>query len=79
MSNSNTSNTLRTISQIISQGFVTEGDLKELSKEEPKIYTMLDWYYGKEGMIDIMSGYKSLTLSDLLNVKIHYLNMVENT
>jgi len=79
MSNSNTSNTLRTISQIISQGFVTEGDLKELSKEEPKIYTMLDWYYGKEGMLDIMSGHKSLTLTDLLNVKIHYLNMVENT
>jgi len=73
------SNTLKTISQIISQGFVTEDDLKELSKEEPKIYTMLDWYYGKVGMLDIMSGHKSLTLADLLNVKIHYLNMVENT
>jgi len=73
------SNTLKTISQIISQGFVTEDDLKELSKEEPKIYTMLDWYYGKEGMLDIMSGHKSIDFTDLLNVKIHYLNMVENT
>ena len=73
------SNTLKTISQIISQGFVTEDDLKQLSKEEPKIYIMLDWYYGKEGMIDIMSGYKRLNFTDLLNVKIHYLNMVENT
>jgi len=73
------SNTLKTISQIISQGFVTEDDLKELSKEEPKIYTMLDWYYGGGGMLDIMSGHKTIDFTDLLNVKIHYLNMVENT